>query len=134
MPLRHLQRNHRRDPARRKGDVMSITSRKKDRAPRRDEDIEIFEGSGLTRSTFLKAGGALVIGIALPAIADTASAEASTSPLNQVPTLGPLPNSGINPTVLSSYLSIAADGSVTAFTGKLELGNGNQTAISQIIA
>jgi nicotinate dehydrogenase subunit B len=113
---------------------MSATSRKKNRAPRRDEDVEIFEGSGLTRSTFLKAGGALVIGIALPMVAETASAEASTSPLKQVPTLEPLPNTGINPTVLSSYLWIAADGSVTAFTGKLELGNGNQTSISQIIA
>jgi nicotinate dehydrogenase subunit B len=113
---------------------MSITSRKKERAPRHDEDVEIFEGSGLTRSTFLKAGGALVIGISLPMVAETASAEASVSPVKQVPTLTPLSSAGIPVSALSSYLAIAADGKVTAFTGKVDLGQGNQTAISQIIA
>jgi nicotinate dehydrogenase subunit B len=112
---------------------MSITSRKK-QAARGDQDLEVFEGSGLTRATFLKAGGALVIGIALPAFAETASAEASESPLKQVPTLPPVPSAGISPTLLSSYLAISANGTVTGFTGKVDLGQGNQTAISQIIA
>jgi nicotinate dehydrogenase subunit B len=113
---------------------MSVTSRKKDRAPRHDDDVEIFEGSGLTRSTFLKAGGALVIGIALPMVAETASADASVSPVKQVPTLTPLSSAGIPVSALSSYLAIAANGKVTAFTGKVDLGQGNQTSISQIIA
>jgi nicotinate dehydrogenase subunit B len=112
---------------------MAVTSRK---APERDADdnAEIFERSGLTRSTFLKAGGALAIGVALPMIAETASAEASTSPSTQVPTLPPLSSAGIPVAALSSYLFIAANGNVTAYTGKVDLGQGNQTAISQIIA
>lgn len=99
-----------------------------------EEDVEIFEGSGLTRSTFLKAGGALVIGLALPMAGTTAAAEASTSPSTQVPTLLPVPAAGISQTALSSYLTVNSDGTVTAYTGKVDLGQGNQTAISQIIA
>jgi nicotinate dehydrogenase subunit B len=112
---------------------MSLRTRK-DPAGGLGPDSEVFEGSGLTRSTFLKAGGALVIGIALPTVLETGAAEASVSPVKQVPTLPPVPAAGISPTVLSSYLAINADGTVTAFTGKVDLGQGNQTAISQIIA
>lgn len=99
-----------------------------------EQDVEVFAGTGLTRSTFLRAGGALVIGLALPMAATTAAAEASTSPATPVPTLPPVPASGISPTLLSSYLTVNADGTVTAYTGKVDLGQGNQTAISQIIA
>jgi nicotinate dehydrogenase subunit B len=110
---------------------MSITTRQ-DRGP--DQDVEVFEGSGLTRSRFLKAGGALVIGLVFPAVAETATAQADRAPVEQVPTLYPVPAAGIDPAVLSSYLAINADGTVAAYTGKLEIGNGNQTSISQIIA
>lgn len=108
----------------------------KNHLPATKQDEEVFKGSGfgLTRSSFLKAGGALVIGISLPGLAGTATAEADVSPAKQVPTLPPVPDAGISPNVLSSYLAINGDGSVTAFTGKLEIGHGNQTMITQLVA
>jgi nicotinate dehydrogenase subunit B len=102
-----------------------------------DQEYEIIEKGGFTRSTFLKAGGALVIGLAFPAAAAAKQAGptatiASVAPLNNVPVLGPVTD--VNPGALSSWLAIAADGSVTGFTGKVDLGQGNQTALSQVIA
>lgn len=96
---------------------------------------DIIEKRGFSRATFLKAGGGLVIGLAFPSVAGakvvTATA-ASASPLKKVPTLAPI--SEVNPGALSSWLWIAPDGTVTAFTGKVELGMGNQTSLSQIVA
>ena len=40
----------------------------------------------------------------------------------------------LDPSSLDSWLAIHADGTVTAFTGKTELGQGNRTALSQIVA
>jgi nicotinate dehydrogenase subunit B len=104
-------------------------------------EYEILEKTkgGFTRASFLKGGGALVLGLAIPfAGVATASAKepvaeaASDSPLTPIPTVGPV--SSVNPGALSSWLAIAADGTVTGFTGKVDLGQGNQTALSQIIA
>jgi CO/xanthine dehydrogenase Mo-binding subunit len=40
----------------------------------------------------------------------------------------------MDPTVLDSWLAIAKDGTVTVFTGKVELGTGVVTALGQIVA
>jgi CO/xanthine dehydrogenase Mo-binding subunit len=84
---------------------------------------------GFTRAGFLKAGGALLVGLALPGAvatesavaADTTGAAAGNWPL-------------VDPAKSGSWMAIHADGRVTAFTGKVELGMGNQTALSQLIA
>jgi CO/xanthine dehydrogenase Mo-binding subunit len=98
------------------------------------QDYEIMEKRGFTRATFLKGGGALVIGLAFPVAAavDPAVAAANVAPLKQIPTVGPVVS--VNPGLLSSWLAINADGTVTGFTGKVDLGQGNQTALSQVIA
>ena len=41
---------------------------------------------------------------------------------------------GMDPTVLDSWLAISKDGTVTVFTGKVELGTGVVTALAQIVA
>jgi nicotinate dehydrogenase subunit B len=41
---------------------------------------------------------------------------------------------GMDPTVLDSWIAIAKDGTVTVFTGKVELGTGVVTALAQIVA
>ena len=41
---------------------------------------------------------------------------------------------GMDPTVLDSWIAIAKDGSVTVFTGKVELGTGVVTALAQVVA
>ena len=39
-----------------------------------------------------------------------------------------------DPTQLDSWLAIAPDGTVTVFTGKVDLGTGVETALAQIVA
>jgi nicotinate dehydrogenase subunit B len=79
-----------------------------------------------SRSALLKAGGALIIVIGAPAtfwgIRSTSSDAPRTWP------------AVLDPSALDSWLAVHADGTVTAFTGKTDLGQGNQTALSQIVA
>ena len=79
-----------------------------------------------TRSALLKGGGALIVLIAVPA-----AAWRITSSGSDAPTTWP---TELDPASLDSWLAIHADGTVTAFTGKTELGQGNRTALSQIVA
>src|SRR5262245_1350865 len=77
----------------------------------------------VSRRTFLKATGGLVISFALPAnelFSQTAPAR--------------LPGSLNNNRMLNAWLRIDPDGAVTIFTGKIELGQGIGTAITQIAA
>jgi nicotinate dehydrogenase subunit B len=76
----------------------------------------------LTRRQFLKTTGGLIVSFKLlPSL----SAFAQT-------TVGP----GIDadPTQLDSWLAVAPDGSVTVFSGKVDLGTGVETALAQIVA
>jgi len=76
----------------------------------------------LSRRGFLKSGGALVISFSL---AHDAFGQAKPAPL---------PGSLNNNRMLDSWLRIDADGTVTVFTGKIELGQGIGTALAQIAA
>ena len=44
------------------------------------------------------------------------------------------PGDDADPTQLDSWLAIAPDGTVTVFTGKVDLGTGVETALAQIVA
>ena len=77
----------------------------------------------LSRRQFLKGTGALIVSFNLfPPAADLFAQE----------TVGP----GIDadPTSLDSWLAIARDGTVTVFSGKVDLGTGVETALAQIVA
>src|SRR5438874_10765726 len=76
----------------------------------------------LSRRNFLKTGSALVISFSL---APDAFGQAKPAPL---------PGSLNNNRMLDSWLRIDADGTVTVFTGKIELGQGIGTALAQIAA
>ena len=77
----------------------------------------------LSRRDFLKAGSALVVAFSLaPEFAFGQAKPAA------------LPGSLNNNRMLDSWLRIDADGTVTVFTGKIELGQGIGTALSQIAA
>jgi len=76
-----------------------------------------------TRRDLLKGGGALVVTFGLPEWAVAATQYAGS------PSKPPL-----MPDQLDSYLSIAADGKVTAYFGKMDMGQGVDTAIAQIVA
>src|SRR5216117_632101 len=76
-----------------------------------------------SRRQFLKSGGALVIGFSLaPELALSQSSPAR------------LPGSLDNNRMLDAWLRIDPNGSVTIFSGKIELGQGIGTALSQIAA
>src|SRR6186713_3417335 len=76
----------------------------------------------LARRDFLKASGALVIIVAVPGSVTTAlSQNAGSKP-------------PLTPNELDSWIAVLPDGSVTAFFGKTEMGQGVDVAIGQIVA
>ncbi len=77
----------------------------------------------MTRRDLLKGGGALVISFGIPACALSAN-QGGASP-SRPP---------FTPDQLDSFLSIGADGKVTVFFGKMDMGQGVDTALAQIVA
>src|SRR5262245_34528585 len=79
----------------------------------------------LTRRDFLKTSGALVVSFGSAALAG-----------RSVTAQGPFGTraSHVDPTRLDSWIGIAADGIITASTGKCELGQGMLTAQLQLVA
>src|SRR5499427_8416693 len=78
-----------------------------------------------SRRDVLKGAGALIVGV---------SAVHLTAPLGVAQ--GPFDTraSHVDPQQLDAWLAIAADGTVTAHTGKCELGQGMLTAQTQLVA
>ena len=77
----------------------------------------------LSRRQFLKGTGALIVSFNLfPPPTDLFAQE----------TVGP--GGEADPTSLDSWLAIAPDGTVTVFSGKVDLGTGVETALAQIVA
>src|SRR5213594_4122490 len=77
----------------------------------------------LSRRDFLKTGSALVISFSLAPELSFGQAKPA-----------PLPGSLNNNRMLDSWLRVDADGTVTIFSGKIELGQGIGTALTQIAA
>src|SRR5258705_10041274 len=84
--------------------------------------------NSISRRALLKVAGALVVSIGAPIGLDTvlgigeafAQASGSKPPLT--------------PDQLSSFIAVNADGSVSAFFGKMDMGQGLFTAIGQMVA
>ncbi|WP_369721913.1 molybdopterin cofactor-binding domain-containing protein [Bradyrhizobium sp. LLZ17] len=72
----------------------------------------------MNRRKVLQAGGALIVAFSLPmARAETAAAEKTLSPDR-----------------VDGFLAVAQDGRVTVYSGKVDLGTGVRTALTQIVA
>jgi nicotinate dehydrogenase subunit B len=86
-----------------------------------------FERCGFTRRAFLRSSGALVV---------VFSSAASLLGIDEAAARGQFDTraSHIDPSKLDSWLAIAADGRVTGYTGKCELGQGILTAQMQLVA
>src|ERR1700681_4392031 len=80
------------------------------------------EVNALSRRAFLSASGALVVALAAPA--EFAAAAAN----------GVIGRSVVRPDKLSSYISIDPDGTVVAYYGKIDGGQGLETSIAQLVA
>jgi nicotinate dehydrogenase subunit B len=78
-----------------------------------------------SRRDFLKSGGALIVSFSAGALTQRsmhAQGQFDTHP------------SHIDPKKLDSWLAVSADGTVTAYTGKCDFGQGIYTAQSQLVA
>jgi CO/xanthine dehydrogenase Mo-binding subunit len=81
--------------------------------------------AGFSRRAFLKSSGALVVGFAM--------AEAA-APLVGMPVVAGAQAPPDRRTLLDSWIAIAADGAVTVYVGKCELGQGLSTVQAQLVA
>jgi CO/xanthine dehydrogenase Mo-binding subunit len=84
----------------------------------------------LDRRQMLAGGGALIVSFSMP----DASAQDQPAPAVAPPPPPSLPGSLKDAPLLDSWVRIDADGSITVFTGKAELGQGFKTAFQQIAA
>ena len=88
----------------------------------------------ISRRELLKHSGALVVSFALFGPSARALAQQAVG-LPVPPGSNPYNNPDyLDPTSLDSWLAVMQDGSVTVFTGKVDLGTGVETALAQIAA
>src|SRR6266852_2797028 len=101
-------------------------SRRSSVPPKWREEGAMLEATVLSRRTVLSATGALVVAIAAPSeFAKAASVGAANGVVKRPPVL---------PGALSSYISIDPDGTVVAYYGKIDGGQGLETSIAQLVA
>jgi CO/xanthine dehydrogenase Mo-binding subunit len=81
----------------------------------------------ITRRDFLKASGSLVVSVSIPGAIATAMSQGMSigTAAGKPPLL---------PSELDSWIAVLPDGSVTAFFGKMDMGQGVDTAIAQMVA
>jgi nicotinate dehydrogenase subunit B len=80
--------------------------------------------STFSRRDVLKAGGALMVSFAFGAIALPGDAQTNS----------PEPGKPVDPNEVDSFLAIHADGSITIYTGKVDVGTGMRIAVAQMAA
>src|SRR5688572_2176793 len=80
----------------------------------------------VSRRGLLQSAGAVVVSIGMPVSLETVLSISSAAAQGSKPPL--VPNE------LDSYIAVNADGSVSAFFGKMDMGQGLFTAIGQIVA
>src|SRR5918994_7913904 len=115
MPLRHSYGHHARGEARRRNDGLREAVMTKMEKP-----------SNFSRRTILKGVGALVVSVGAPISLETVLGVNAAWAQDARPPL--VPNE------LASYIAINADGSVSAFFGKMDMGQGLFAAIGQMVA
>ena len=84
------------------------------------------QSSAFTRRSLLLGGGALVVSIGAAVSLDTVLSLQTALAQGAKPPL--------TPDQLSSYVAVNADGTVSAFFGKMDMGHGLTVAIAQIVA
>jgi CO/xanthine dehydrogenase Mo-binding subunit len=77
----------------------------------------------MDRRDFLKQGGALVVGFSLSGAISQAMAATAGTPVKSM-----------NKADVDAWLAIGKDGTITVYSGKVDLGTGTRTALSQMVA
>jgi len=86
----------------------------------------IDKPASFSRRTLLQATGALVVSIGAPmTLTSVRAAESGAATATKPP---------LTPDQLSSYIAVNADGTVSAFSGKMDMGQGLSTAFRQMVA
>ena len=85
-----------------------------------------LDSAGMSRRRFIKGSGALIVGFSVASVTHGLGMAPGSTIAQRLD--GPGSNQ------LDSWIAIAADGAVTAYTGKCELGHGLYTAQMQLIA
>src|SRR3954447_18451356 len=117
MPLRHAYGHHARSQARRRDDGL-----------REAIMTKMEKSSTFSRRSILQAGGMFVVSVGMPIGLDTVLGLQAAN-AQGVATKPPL-----TPDQLSSFIAVNADGSVSAFFGKMDMGQGVFVAIGQMVA
>ena len=86
----------------------------------------VEKATDFSRRAMLKAGGALVVSVGMPISLDAVLGLSGAFAQVAKPPLAP--------DQLSSYIAITADGTVSAFLGKIDMGQGLIVAIGQMVA
>jgi len=84
------------------------------------------KSANFSRRALLRTGGALVVSIGAPMSFDFARADDAAMSAAVKPAL--------TPDQLSSYIAVNADGTISAFFGKMDMGQGLFVAVGQIVA
>ena len=79
----------------------------------------------ISRRSFLAAGGVLIVGLGLDG-AERVLAQT-------IPNADRFLGKSLAPDAVDSYLAVHADGSVTFFTGKVDIGTGGRIAMRQMV-
>ena len=96
----------------------------------------------LSRRQLLKSSGALVVSFSLYGPLSRALAQSDGTPQPRpyaaeridLGTFTPEVGDYLDPRELDSWLAVLPDGSITMFTGKVDIGTGTRTALAQIVA
>ena len=113
MPLRHPSGDPARRQARGAGELREASA------------MTQMPISTITRRSVLKAAGALMVTVAASGEFQAALAQAGAGAATKPP---------LSPDQLDSWIAVERDGSVTAFFGKMDMGQGVDVAIGQIVA
>jgi nicotinate dehydrogenase subunit B len=104
----------------------SSAQAKKGYDPFSEDARTALDRAGLSRRTFIKGAGALVVGFSVARLTGGLGSAPGSALAQRL--------DGAGSSQLDSWIAIAADGSVTAYTGKCEMGHGLYTAQMQLIA
>src|SRR5215510_12342376 len=85
----------------------------------------VLEKTGISRRQFIARSGALIVGFSMAGLTTDLMSPGSAEAQRL---------DGAGSSRLDSWLAIGADGNVTAYTGKCELGQGLYTAQTQLVA
>jgi nicotinate dehydrogenase subunit B len=85
----------------------------------------VRSGNAISRRSFLAAGGVLIVGLGFDGVV---RAQAQT-----VPGADRFLGKSLAPDAVDSFLAVHADGSVTIFVGKVDIGTGGRIAMRQIV-